>query len=161
MRRLVVISGKSKFIATFAAIVFSLTSIHLAAKAHIASLQREQEQLERSAISSHRCSAKTHKLQQASRQRRPRQARQPSIQKLTAPRPRQKKPSCTSSHRHTPAHPQAPDHHQHCGPSTGGHRPWPGLKDLSHRRWRARHAKSRRRFCDHQSRQRSRLSARR
>ncbi len=41
MRRLVVISGKSKIIATFAAIVFSLTSIHLAAKAHIARLQRE------------------------------------------------------------------------------------------------------------------------
>jgi lipoprotein-anchoring transpeptidase ErfK/SrfK len=50
MRRLVVISGKSKIIATFAAIVCSLTSIHLAATAHIASLQREQEQLERSAI---------------------------------------------------------------------------------------------------------------
>jgi lipoprotein-anchoring transpeptidase ErfK/SrfK len=46
MRRLVVISGKSKIIATFAAIVFALTSIHLAAKAHIASLQREQAQLE-------------------------------------------------------------------------------------------------------------------
>jgi lipoprotein-anchoring transpeptidase ErfK/SrfK len=46
MRRLVVISGKSKFIATFAAMAFSLTSIHLAAKAHIASLQREQEQLD-------------------------------------------------------------------------------------------------------------------
>ena len=44
MRRLVVISGKSKIIAIFAATVFSLTSIHLAAKAHIASLQREQEQ---------------------------------------------------------------------------------------------------------------------
>jgi lipoprotein-anchoring transpeptidase ErfK/SrfK len=43
MRRLVVISGKSKIIASFAAIVFALTSIHLAAKAHIASLQREQE----------------------------------------------------------------------------------------------------------------------
>ena len=42
MRRLVVISGKSKLIATFVAMVFSLTSIHLAAKAHIASLQREQ-----------------------------------------------------------------------------------------------------------------------
>ena len=41
MRRLVVISGKSKIIATFAATVFALTSIHLAAKAHIASLQRE------------------------------------------------------------------------------------------------------------------------
>jgi lipoprotein-anchoring transpeptidase ErfK/SrfK len=50
MRRLVVISKKSKIIATFAAMAFSLTSIHLAAKAHIASLQREQEQLERSAI---------------------------------------------------------------------------------------------------------------
>ena len=50
MRRLVVISGKSKIIATFATMAFSLTSIHLAAKAHIASLQREQEQLERSAI---------------------------------------------------------------------------------------------------------------
>ncbi len=50
MRRLVVISGKSKIIATFAAIAFSLTSIHLAAKAHIASLQREQQQLERLAI---------------------------------------------------------------------------------------------------------------
>lgn len=50
MRRLVVISGKLKIIAIFAAIAFSLTSIHLAAKAHIASLQREQEQLERSAI---------------------------------------------------------------------------------------------------------------
>lgn len=50
MRRLVVISGKSKIIATFAAIAFSLTSIHLAAKAHIASLQREQQQLERLAV---------------------------------------------------------------------------------------------------------------
>jgi lipoprotein-anchoring transpeptidase ErfK/SrfK len=50
MRRLVVISGKSKIIAIFAATVFSLTSIHLAAKAHIASLQREQEQFERSAM---------------------------------------------------------------------------------------------------------------
>jgi lipoprotein-anchoring transpeptidase ErfK/SrfK len=50
MRRLVAISGKSKIIATFAAIAFSLTSIHLAARVHIASLQREQEQLERSAI---------------------------------------------------------------------------------------------------------------
>jgi lipoprotein-anchoring transpeptidase ErfK/SrfK len=47
MRRLVVISGKSKIIATFAAMVFALTSIHLAARAHIASLQREQEQLEK------------------------------------------------------------------------------------------------------------------
>jgi lipoprotein-anchoring transpeptidase ErfK/SrfK len=51
MRRLVVISGKSKIIATFAAMAFSLTSIHLAAKAHIASLQREQEQLEKTAFS--------------------------------------------------------------------------------------------------------------
>jgi lipoprotein-anchoring transpeptidase ErfK/SrfK len=50
MRRLVVISGKSKIIATFAAMALSLTSIHLAAKAHIASLQREQEQLEQLAI---------------------------------------------------------------------------------------------------------------
>ena len=50
MRRLVVISGKSKIIAIFAAIVFSLASIHVVAKAHIASLQREQEQLERLAI---------------------------------------------------------------------------------------------------------------
>jgi lipoprotein-anchoring transpeptidase ErfK/SrfK len=51
MRRLVVISGKSKIIATFAATVFALTSIHLAAKAHIASLQRQQEQLEKTAFS--------------------------------------------------------------------------------------------------------------
>jgi lipoprotein-anchoring transpeptidase ErfK/SrfK len=51
MRRLVVISGKSKIIATLAATVFALTSIHLAAKAHIASLQREQEQLERTDFS--------------------------------------------------------------------------------------------------------------
>src|ERR1041385_8401715 len=41
MRRLVVISGKSKLITILAATVLSLTSIHLAAKAHIASLQRE------------------------------------------------------------------------------------------------------------------------
>jgi len=41
MRRLVVISKNTKIIAIFAATVFSLTSIHLAAKAHIASLQRE------------------------------------------------------------------------------------------------------------------------
>ena len=63
MRRLVVISGKSKLIATFAAIVFSLTSIHLAAKAHIASLQREQAAIERrrSALS-HRHSAKTSQI---------------------------------------------------------------------------------------------------
>jgi lipoprotein-anchoring transpeptidase ErfK/SrfK len=51
MRRLVVISGKSKIIATFAAIVFALTSIHLAAKAHIASLQREQARLEKTTVS--------------------------------------------------------------------------------------------------------------
>jgi lipoprotein-anchoring transpeptidase ErfK/SrfK len=50
MRRLVVISGKSKIIATFAVIIFSLTSIHLAATAHITSLKREQEQLELSAV---------------------------------------------------------------------------------------------------------------
>jgi len=50
MRRLVVISRKSRVIAIFAAIAFSLTSIHLAAKAHIARWQREQEQLERLAI---------------------------------------------------------------------------------------------------------------
>ena len=52
MRRLVVISGKSKFIAIFAAMALSLTSIHLAAKAHIASFQREQEQLEKTTLSS-------------------------------------------------------------------------------------------------------------
>lgn len=52
MRRLVVISGKSKIIATFAAVVFALTSIHLAAKAHIASLQREQAQFEKTAVGS-------------------------------------------------------------------------------------------------------------
>ena len=52
MRRLVVISGKSKFIAIFAAMALSLTSIHLAAKAHIASLHREQEQLEKTTLSS-------------------------------------------------------------------------------------------------------------
>jgi lipoprotein-anchoring transpeptidase ErfK/SrfK len=46
-----VISGKSKTIATFAALAFSLTSIHLAAKAHIASLQREQARLEKTTIS--------------------------------------------------------------------------------------------------------------
>jgi len=51
MRRLVVISGKSKIIAIFAALIFSLTSIHLAAKAHIASLKREQEQFEKAAVS--------------------------------------------------------------------------------------------------------------
>jgi lipoprotein-anchoring transpeptidase ErfK/SrfK len=50
MRRLVVISRKSKIIALFVAMAFSLTSIHLAAKAHIASLQREQLQLERAKI---------------------------------------------------------------------------------------------------------------
>jgi lipoprotein-anchoring transpeptidase ErfK/SrfK len=49
MRRLVVISGKSKLITILAATVLSLTSIHLAAKAHIASLQREQAQLEQPA----------------------------------------------------------------------------------------------------------------
>lgn len=52
MRRLVVISRKSKNIAIFATVAFSLTSIiHLAAKVHIASLQRQQEQLEKTAVS--------------------------------------------------------------------------------------------------------------
>jgi lipoprotein-anchoring transpeptidase ErfK/SrfK len=41
MRRRVVISEKSKVVAICAALALSLTSIHLAAKAHIASLQRE------------------------------------------------------------------------------------------------------------------------
>jgi L,D-transpeptidase catalytic domain len=45
MRRLVVISGKSKILAFVAITVFSLTSIHLAAKAHIASLQRDHGQV--------------------------------------------------------------------------------------------------------------------
>ncbi len=52
MRRRVVISGKSKFIAIFAVMALSLTSIHLAAKARIASLHREQEQLEKTTLSS-------------------------------------------------------------------------------------------------------------
>ena len=52
MRRLVVISRKPKFIAILAAMAMSLASIHLAAKAHIASLQREQEQFEKTAVSS-------------------------------------------------------------------------------------------------------------
>jgi lipoprotein-anchoring transpeptidase ErfK/SrfK len=75
MRRLVVISRKSKLIATFVAMAFSLTSIHLAAKAHIASLQREQEQLERSAIK--QPSAFTQDTQSA--------ASQPAAQLLASP----------------------------------------------------------------------------
>jgi lipoprotein-anchoring transpeptidase ErfK/SrfK len=51
MRRLVAISStKSKIFAALVGLVFSLTSIHRAATARIASLKREQEQLERSAI---------------------------------------------------------------------------------------------------------------
>lgn len=51
MRRLVPISStKSKIFAASVGVVFSLTSIHLAATARIASLKREQEQLERSVI---------------------------------------------------------------------------------------------------------------
>jgi lipoprotein-anchoring transpeptidase ErfK/SrfK len=51
MRRLVAISStKSKIFAASVGVVFSLTSIHLAATARIASLKKEQEQLERSAI---------------------------------------------------------------------------------------------------------------
>lgn len=66
MRRLVVISGKSKLIAIFAAIVFLLTSIRLAAKAHIASLQREQAQLEQ--LASRQPSALTQDTQPSSHQ---------------------------------------------------------------------------------------------
>jgi lipoprotein-anchoring transpeptidase ErfK/SrfK len=51
MRRLVVISNKSKAIAASVAAVLSLTSIHLAAAARIASLRREQEQLEERLVS--------------------------------------------------------------------------------------------------------------
>jgi lipoprotein-anchoring transpeptidase ErfK/SrfK len=52
MRRLVVISNrKSKFIAASVGVVLSLTSIHLAATARIATLKREQEQLEKTAFS--------------------------------------------------------------------------------------------------------------
>ena len=51
MRRLVAISStKSKIFVAFVGLVFSLTSIHLAATARIATLKREQEQLERSVI---------------------------------------------------------------------------------------------------------------
>jgi lipoprotein-anchoring transpeptidase ErfK/SrfK len=51
MRRLVPISStRSKIFAASVGVVFSLTSIHLAATARIASLKREQEQLERSVI---------------------------------------------------------------------------------------------------------------
>ena len=86
MRRLVVISGKSKIIATFAAVVFALTSIHLAAKAHIASLQREQDRLERSAI--HQPSALTQDIQSAPRHSAAQLLASPAIadQKVTAPK---------------------------------------------------------------------------
>jgi hypothetical protein len=48
MRRLVVISSrKSKLIAASVGAVLSLTSIHLAATARIATLRRDQEQLEK------------------------------------------------------------------------------------------------------------------
>lgn len=50
MRRLVVISGKSKIFTASLGVIFLLTSIHVAATARIASLKREQEQLERAAI---------------------------------------------------------------------------------------------------------------
>ena len=52
MRRLVVISNrKSKLIAASVGAALSLTSIHLAATAHIATLKREQEQLEKTFVS--------------------------------------------------------------------------------------------------------------
>ena len=52
MRRLVVISSrKSKLIAASVGAVLSLTSIHLAATARIATLKREQEQMEKTFIS--------------------------------------------------------------------------------------------------------------
>jgi len=52
MRRLVVISSrKSKLIAVSVGAVLSLTSIHLAATARIATLKREQEQLEKTFVS--------------------------------------------------------------------------------------------------------------
>jgi lipoprotein-anchoring transpeptidase ErfK/SrfK len=57
MRRLVVISNstkKSKAIAALVAMVFLLTSIHLAASARIESLKRQQEQLEQTTISAAR-----------------------------------------------------------------------------------------------------------
>ena len=50
MRRLVVISGKSKIFPASLGVIFLLTSIHLAATARIASLKREQEQLERAVM---------------------------------------------------------------------------------------------------------------
>lgn len=50
MRRLVVISGKPKIFTVSLAVIFLLTSIHVAATARIASLKREQEQLERAVI---------------------------------------------------------------------------------------------------------------
>jgi lipoprotein-anchoring transpeptidase ErfK/SrfK len=52
MRRLVAISNKkSKALAALVAVVLSLTSIHLAASARMATLKREQERLEQAAIS--------------------------------------------------------------------------------------------------------------
>ncbi|HEY9807329.1 MAG TPA: hypothetical protein V6D04_12220, partial [Candidatus Obscuribacterales bacterium] len=52
MRRLVVISSrKSKMIAISVGVALSLTSIHLAATARIATLKREQEQLEKTFVS--------------------------------------------------------------------------------------------------------------
>src|SRR5690348_12346561 len=52
MRRLVVISSrKSKLIAVSVGAALSLTSIHLAATARIATLKREQEQLEKRFVS--------------------------------------------------------------------------------------------------------------
>jgi hypothetical protein len=53
MRRLVVISNstkKSKAIVTLVAVVFLLTSIHLAASARMGTLKRQQEQLEQTTI---------------------------------------------------------------------------------------------------------------
>ena len=104
MRRLVVISGKSKIIAIFAATVFSLTSIHLAAKAHIASLQREQEQFERSVMQRPSRLLRTPNPRHAIRQRSSWQVRQRSIRKSPPQRPRQsnlpshRQPSITAPH---------------------------------------------------------------
>src|ERR1700679_2232125 len=60
MRRLVVISknaisNKYKAIAVTVAAVFTLTSIHLAATARMATLKQQQEQLDQAFISSARC----------------------------------------------------------------------------------------------------------
>ncbi|HEY2392022.1 MAG TPA: L,D-transpeptidase [Candidatus Angelobacter sp.] len=57
MRRLVVISNstkKSKAIVTLVAVVFLLTSIHLAASARMGTLKRQQEQLEQTTINAAR-----------------------------------------------------------------------------------------------------------